>query len=220
MASVAMIALGIVILIGAYFVYKYLIGSSSNLSQNTYLKTGTPAIPLTNFASPTGTRYAYSLWLFVNNLSGATENTVFLVGNGATEDIKLVISDKADLKVHIKDKKDKPYLIMENFPLQKWERVDLSIDNRVMDVYIDGKLLRSFMLDAAVGSSSNATVTFGAFDAYVSGFARTPTPMDPSTSWTNYMSGNKPFMSSWMPQYGMSVELTKDSVAQKKMTLF
>lgn len=111
-------------------------------------------------------------------------------------------------------------MITDNFPLQKWERIDISFDNKTMDVYLDGKLLRSFQMDESVVTTTTSVVAFGAIDAYVSGFNRTATPMDPTTSWNQYMSGNKPFMSSWMPQYGMSVELTKDSVAQKKLTLF
>ena len=228
MANVALIAIGIMLLVGSYFMYQYLIGNAQSLSKNTYLKTSAAPIPLTNFTSPTGTRCAYSMWLFVNSLSAtkAEPMHVFWVGTpdasplSATTNppaFKMCITSESHLQVFVKNKM---YMITDNFPLQKWERIDISFDNKTMDVYLDGKLLRSFQMDESVVTTTTSVVAFGAIDAYVSGFNRTATPMDPTTSWNQYMSGNKPFMSSWMPQYGMSVELTKDSVAQKKLTLF
>lgn len=219
MVSVSLIVLGVVLLVGSYTLYQYLLGNSASLVQNTYLKTQAAPIPMTNYAASTSARSSYGFWIFVNKLESTTDTKLFWIADPSSTSslLEVSITNNAELGVKVADKL---YSVTENFPLQKWERIDLSFDNKVMDVYLDGKLLRSVQMPTNFTTLTTSQIYFGQIDAYVSGFGRKPTPANPADVYSGYMSGNKPFSYSWMPQYGMSVELTKDSVAQKKLTLF
>lgn len=212
----SLILLSIVLLIVAYFLYLYLTGSTKTAVQNTYMKTQMAPIPITNYSGPNSLKSAYSFWLFVNKLESLT-TTVFTLEEPSSEKplLSVTIDNSSKLQIGVGEN---TYIVTENFPLQKWERIDISFDNNTMDVYLSGKLLRSFKLSNRLSASTNANIKFGAIDAYISGFKRQSSPMDPSTAWSAYMSGNQTFAGS-MPTYGVTVELTKDSVSQKRVNL-
>ena len=227
--NVALIVLGVVLLIGAYFLYQYLTGQTATLVQNTYLRTQTAPIPITNFNSPTGVRCAYSMWLFVNAVDPTPVTRIFWISipsaattggaapTVANEPLLLALTQQSSLQVTVAGK---TYTILDNFPLQKWERVDMSFDNKTLDFYLDGKLVKSFQMSVPLATPTTSVLNFGAIDAYVSGFKRQSSPMDPSTAWSVYMSGNKTFAASMVPNYGVTLALSKDAVTQKTITLF
>lgn len=226
--NVALVVLGVVFLIGAYFMYQYLTGQTAALVQNTYLRTQAAPIPITNFDSPTGVRCAYSMWLFVNAVEPTPLTRIFWISvpstamgaaaaTTANEPLILALTQQSELQVTAAGK---TYTILENFPLQKWERIDMSFDNKTLDFYLDGKLVKSFQMSVPLATPSTAVLNFGAIDAYVSGFKRQSSPMDPSTAWSVYMSGNKTFAASMVPNYGVTLALSKDAVTQKTITLF
>jgi hypothetical protein len=213
----SLILLSIVLLIVAYFMYLYLTGSANTAVQNTYMKTQLAPIPITNYSSPNSNQSAYSFWLFVNKLESNT-TTVFTLEEPSSATpplLSMVIDSSSKLQIGFGPN---TYVVTENFPLQKWERIDISFDNNTMDVYLSGKLLRSFKLPNKLTPSTNANIKFGAIDAYISGFKRQSSAMDPSTAWSAYLAGNQSFVGS-MPTYGVTVELTKDAVSQKRVNL-
>lgn len=216
----SLILLSIVLLIVAYFLYLYLTGSANTAVQNTYMKTQLAPIPITNYNSPTSNQCAYSFWLFVNKLESVT-TTVFTLEEPSSVTplppplLSMMIDSSSKMQIGVGAN---TYVVTESFPLQKWERIDISFDNHTMDVYLSGKLLRSFKLPKSVTPTTNANIKFGAIDAYISGFKRQSSPMDPSTAWSAYISGNQSFVGS-MPKYGVTVELTKDAVSQKRVSL-
>lgn len=213
----SLILLSVVLLIVAYFIYLYLTGSATTAVQNTYMKTQMAPIPITNYSGPNSVRSAYSFWLFVNKLESLT-TTVFTLEEPSSVSplLSVAIDNSSKLQIGVGPN---TYVVTDNFPLQKWERIDISFDNKTMDVYLSGKLLRSFKIPETITPSTNANIKFGAIDAYISGFKRQSSPMDPSTAWAAYMSGNKTFFGN-MPTYGVTVELTKDAVSQKRVNLF
>lgn len=221
----SLVLLGVVLLVLAYFMYQWLTGSISTAVQNTYMKTQLAPIPITNYSGPTSVRCAYSFWIFINKLNSNTNTTIFTLdekpsGTGTTSTpplLSVYIDSSAKLQIAVGAD---VYQVTDSFPLQKWERIDISFDNTTMDVYLSGKLLRSFKIKANLATTTGASINFGAIDAYISGFGRQSSPMDPSKAWSNYMSGNRSFAGAMIPSYGVTVELTKDSVSQKKMTLF
>jgi hypothetical protein len=217
--NLTMIVLGVVLLLVAYFLYQYLMGNTSVAVQNTYLKNGTAPIPMTNYTDPGSKRSSYSFWLFVNNVNASGNTEIFTIANPAASKVQLKLYLTPDTTLQLMVGAT-TYQVTSNFPLQKWERIDISFDNKTMDVYLDGKLLKSYQLNANVSVPTNNILTFGAINAYISGFGRKSSPMTPPTAWSAYISGNRPFTDSVMPKYGLSVELTKDSVSQKKMSLF
>jgi hypothetical protein len=212
--------------------YIKLLGDNSVLSKNTYLKTTVPAVDLTTLAKPGSTRYAYSFWLYVNNLkSGTNTNTVFTVLRAAgTAGIFKVGFDQMDIKLNVTIANDtesitessaKTITITPNFPLQKWVFVIISLDNTQLDLYLDGKIVNSQVLTIkpAVPDGIDPSITFGiGVDMFISKLNRQTTPMDPQTAWSMYMSGNG--YSSLFSSYGLNMIFSKDQVEQKNIAIF
>ena len=63
--------------------------------------------------------------------------------------------------------------VVKNFPLQKWVNLIVSVYGRTLDIYIDGKLVRTCILPgvAKVNAKANIVVTpNGGFNGWTSNF--------------------------------------------------
>lgn len=216
--NIAWILFGVLLLVSGYLAYSYFVGDNRPMVQKTYLKTQAADIPLSNYSSPNSVRCAYSYWLFVNRLDAA-EVALLTVASPSASVPSLVVRMTPDAKMAI-DVGGSSYQAMEDFPLQKWTRIDLSFDNTVLDVFLNGRLYRSFKLGAALNTTSASVIKFGLMDAYISGFGRQSSPMDPSSAWSTYVSGNRSMTLGGQADYGLVIEMTKDNQPQKRVTVF
>ena len=228
MSPVAII-LGIVITILIYVLYKFfrndtgaILTKTSNL--NTTNDT-TVAITRDSISSGQSPIYSYGLWLYVNTWSTSTK-TIFRRQN---EDS----SDKNDIKLYLDT--TTPTLkcdfytgstnletvnITTNFPIQKWVHIIVSVDNKIVDTYLDGKLITSQQLNG-IPTVSAGDIYLGKFDAYMANFQNWNSAMDPQTAWKTYMSGNGGnAISKMFKSYGLDFSLKKDNVEQYKLNVF
>jgi hypothetical protein len=145
------------------------------------------------------------------NSYGAQVNVMFTRKWGITSDILLANNNlKPD------------NIIMNNFPLQKWVYVILSIDNNVADMYIDGKMVRSQKLASnSEPITKEASIIPGKMDAYLAKVEREPLPMDPTMAWNKYMEGNGGnYFSKMFSNYGATFTLKKDDLDVRQFNLF
>ena len=85
-----------------------------------------------------------------------------------------------------------PTYTVGNIPLQKWVNLIISSYGRSLDVYIDGKLVRTCLLPgvAKIDASSNVYVTpNGGFSGWTSTFQYWPYACDPQKAWNIYKKG-------------------------------
>ena len=81
--------------------------------------------------------------------------------------------------------------ITNNFPLQKWVCVTISLNNNIMDAYLDGKMVKSVKLNPSYSNDSGESIQFGSdVDIYISNFERVPSPTDPKTAYDKYLAGS------------------------------
>lgn len=112
--------------------------------------------------------------------------------------------------------------LVANVPIQKWVNLIVSVYGRTMDIYIDGKLVKTCMLPgvASVNSNSDVYVTpSGGFDGWTSKFQYYPTPLNPQEAWNIYSSG---YSSSWfnMAQtYQIQLSLVENGTTQSSVTI-
>ena len=81
---------------------------------------------------------------------------------------------------------------IDNVPIQRWVNVLVSVYGKSMDVYLDGKLVRTCVLPglAKVDSKENVTLTpSGGFDGYTSKFEYFNVPTNPQQAWNIYKQG-------------------------------
>jgi hypothetical protein len=82
--------------------------------------------------------------------------------------------------------------MVANIPIQKWVNLVVSVYGRSMDLYIDGKLVRTCLLPgtAQINNSADLYVTpKGGFDGWTSKLQYYPTALNPQEVWNIYTAG-------------------------------
>ena len=108
-----------------------------------------------------------------------------------------------------------------NVPIQKWVNLIVSVYGRSMDLYIDGKLVRTCLLPgvASVNNASNIYVTpMGGFDGWTSKFQYFPNSMNPQEAWNIYTKGYSSW-SSMFSTYQLQVSLVENGQPQSTVTI-
>jgi hypothetical protein len=225
------IILGVVLLILLYILYRYLTTDRALLQE--YVSLNQTLEPITDLEKPQTPRYAYGFWIYVNSWDSSTNKIVF----GRDSNMKVELdSNTASCIVTIMTGPDgtvaSTIQLTDNFPLQKWVHVIVSVDNEFVDCYVDGKLVRSARVYTA-GSNGAPAITPSippdnsvpvilaptAFDAYVAKFKRWIYPINPQTAYSEYMKGNG---QGWpgMPNFGLDMKVMKDNELYKEITVF
>jgi hypothetical protein len=111
--------------------------------------------------------------------------------------------------------------VSNNFPIQTWVHVIVSVDNNYIDVYMNGKLVKSIQASLEA-PSTGASIVYGLNKAYLAKFVRNTSPIDPQTAWNNYTVGNgvSGSMSSLLGNYGATIIFNKDTAEYSKLKVF
>lgn len=221
--NIALIILGVVLIVVGYVLYTYLMGNVSVVNKSTHLMNQNPEVPLSKLGALSTSRYAYSTWLYVQapqqqiSDKQLPDKYIFNVGN-----VYLYVDRDSTLTMFVGKVGDyTTYKLMDNFPLQKWMYVVISFDNKLCDIYINGKLLSSIKVEKLpIIDVKTDAIKFTIVDVYIANFQMLTKPMDPATAWSNYLSGNGAYSFKKMfSSYGINMELTKDSIRQSVVTV-
>ena len=213
------IILGVVLSGLIYWFFTY-VNKKSDLSSTVgttkhYLLDGTLTIPIKRFKLKNwnANRFCIELWLFVNPdvITGTTDLKIFNIGT----QISLYLKTTTELIVKIGEKS---YTITPSFFLQKWEQVIISIDQYLVDLYLDGKLMSSTISRSIITIPKDSdNISFPeAKDYYVSGLNVKTVAMDPKTALKNYNNGKSKVNGSTK----VSLALTKNENVAKNFMLF
>jgi len=107
-----------------------------------------------------------------------------------------------------------------NVPIQKWVNLSVSVYGRTMDIYIDGKLVKTCLLPgvAKVSSASSVYLTpNGGFDGYTSKLSYYPKPLNPQDAWNIYVKGPTSWLASLFT-YQVQVSLVENGTTQSSVT--
>jgi len=110
---------------------------------------------------------------------------------------------------------------VSNIPVQKWVNLVVSVYGRSMDLYIDGKLVRTCLLPgvANVNNNTNVYVTpSGGFAGWTSKFQYFPNSLNPQDVWNIYSSG----YASWLSGFGsyqLKLSLVENGTTQSSVTI-
>jgi len=108
-----------------------------------------------------------------------------------------------------------------NVPIQKWVNLVLSVYGRTMDLYIDGKLVRTCLLPgiANVNNNSNIYVTpAGGFEGWTSKLQYYPNSLNPQEVWNIYTKGFSDW-SSMFNEYQVQISLVENGTTQSSITI-
>lgn len=110
---------------------------------------------------------------------------------------------------------------VSNIPIQKWVNLVISVYGRTMDLYIDGKLVRTCLLPgvASVNNKADIIVTpKGGFDGWTSKLQYYPNSLNPQEVWNIYTRG----YSSWasvFKSYEVQISLLQNGTEQSSITI-
>ena len=111
---------------------------------------------------------------------------------------------------------------VSNVPIQKWVNLVLSVYGRTLDLYIDGKLVKTCLLPgvANVNSLANIYVTpGGGFDGWTSKFQYFPSPLNPQEAWNIYRAGYASPYANMFGTYQLRVSLIENGNAKSTVTI-
>lgn len=192
--NITVIALGVVVIVLLYFLFKMFYNQVVGIDKK-YLKEGPTTIDSKKITNNRSTRYNYSTWVYVNTWDNTKYKVLMYKSNaGGSEEFKLYLDQSSpQLKVAIRTDSLEYITITDNFPVQKWVYVIVSVDNQIVDCYLDGKLVTSKKLAKPLATPGDDPITIGDSnkpDIYLVSPKREATPMDPQTAWNNYLRGN------------------------------
>ena len=115
------------------------------------------------------------------------------------------------------------YLEIANVPIQKWVNLFFSVYGRTLDVYIDGKLVRTGILPgtAKINPTANVYLTpNGGFNGWTSKLQYWNNSSNPQMAWDTYMAGyGSGLFSNLFGKYKVKVALLTDNQEKAQFTL-
>ena len=173
--------------------------------------------------------FAMSIWFFVDNWGNNIandKNILFLSENIISPHKNVEIKlDKYNNNLNIslkrhtltddEDSKITQDFKITNIPIQKWVCLTISVDNKTVDVYLDGKLRNSFVMDNTYNQTSEnksdlniylGNTNSNGFQGFITRFRYIPHSIDPEYSYNIYRYGiNKSQLNSLYNKYSLKV---------------
>jgi hypothetical protein len=112
--------------------------------------------------------------------------------------------------------------MVSNIPIQKWVNLTISTYGRTLDVYIDGKLVRTCLLPGIASVNNNANVYLtpsGGFNGWTSRLKYFPYPLNPQEAWNIYTSGYSSWLSNLFGSYQVQLSILEDGTPQSSITI-
>jgi hypothetical protein len=108
-----------------------------------------------------------------------------------------------------------------NVPIQRWVNLVVSVYGRTMDLYIDGKLVRTCLLPGVANVNNNSSVHVtpaGGFDGWTSNFQYFPNSLNPQDVWNIYTKG---YQGSFFTgsSYQVQISLVENGNTQSTVTI-
>jgi len=112
---------------------------------------------------------------------------------------------------------------IQNIPIQKWLNLIISVYGRSLDVYMDGKLVKTCLLPGIANVNKNSDVYLtpgGGFSGWTTKFKYWASSTNPQKAWNIYEEGYGASMfSNFFGQYQIQVKITKDGSETTSVTL-
>ena len=200
-----------VVLILLYMLFRWLFQTSVQLS---HLSPATHAhrVPARKLGKNSGSSdYAYSMWFYVEDWNyrygedkrvlarapkanwGPDQASPHIYMDGKTNDLSIRIecypTPDATAAGH---RSSAGNCAVENFPLQRWVNIIVSVYGRTLDIYMDGKLFRTCVLPnvAKVHADDDVYITTGGgFKGYTANYQYWSQAVNPQEAYNIYRSG-------------------------------
>ena len=225
------IIIGVVVILLIIVVVRWLMGDSSKLSGLNDAKKVTK-IAADDLEQSNASNFAYSVWFYVDDWSYRYGEPKIVLGR-LDADLKpspsIVLGAiennvKIETTVYPSSKSNSGSTHtcnVANVPIQKWVNLIVSLYGRTLDVYIDGKLVRTCVLPGVAKIANNAPVyvtPLGGFSGYTSNIHYYGDAVNPQQAYNIYKSGYGGSSLGNFP-YEIEVSYLKDGEQQGSFTI-
>ena len=224
----------ILIIVIVYMIYTSIYGTTL-ISKEVDMKDKIADISASSLTKPDAVRYTYNVWIYMDKpIQNNTSTQIFdrindlgLFIDGTTSTLSMKLHRRINTNTS-SSSHDMEYQISNNFPLQKWTLITISIDNSTIDMYLDGKLVKSVIDTVGIGGmkhspDNTSNISFGIISGtYMSKFSRVLSPSNPQTAWNSYMegSGSDKGLANLVNRYNMNISLMRDNAVTRSISLF
>jgi hypothetical protein len=194
--------------------------------------------------------YSFSVWTYISDWSGNYGNPKNIItirkqplAGGSLDLFRLYLdASKNDLHIYVSDssgiQSKNTTCSVTNFPVQAWVNISISVYNRAVDVYIDGKLVRTCSLNnVAQPINAGSTIYIGGgggdnkcsgggdllgFTGYIASVLYNPDIISPQDAWNTYARGynNSPFgLNNLFQRYKLEFSFLKDNNVIKSIKI-
>ena len=196
------ILLTVVVLLMLYFLYLYFYSSSREILVN--MQDARTQITVSPRSTSVGDSidYTFSIWFYINDWNYKIGQDKVLFERRATSESKPAPSVTLGANTNNLNVAIETYSASEatqtsncqisDIPLQRWTNFIMSVNGRALDLYIDGKLVRTCVLEGPPKSYSSTPIQVcpnGGFSGFVSNFEYISNPITPSEAYNIYKEG-------------------------------
>lgn len=202
MIEIKNIIIAVVLIFLVIFILRWLTSDYTKIDGMKNAKVVTQ-ISANDLEQSNSSNYAYSAWLYVDDWSYRYGEPKIVLGRldsdlnpspsivlGAIENNLQIETSVYPSKGSNKHKTHK--CNVANIPIQKWVNVIVSLYGRTLDIYIDGKLVRTCVLPGVAKISNNAPIyvtPLGGFSGYTANIHYYPDAVNPQEAYNIYRQG-------------------------------
>lgn len=217
------IILGVVIVILIYLLYLYFFGDSGAVLEGMHDASVESIIPASSVTPAVGSsNYTYSIWVYVSNWNAGAEKIIFERPGDDSGSFAPRVAFARDLNnVNISlatfDSTNPIMCQIESVPLQAWTNIIITINGQALDLYLDGKLVRTCVMNGVPKPSSQNLVLTPkgrSFQGYTSNFRYINKNVNPREAYAIYKEGYQTgnWLSSMFNKYRIKLAFLEDNV--------
>ena len=103
--------------------------------------------------NPGSSDFTYNTWIYIKDWNYKLTEEKVILSRGEIDDDSMSISlapsaNDLNIKMKVIGGTEKYKCVVKNIPLQRWTHLLITNNNRALDTYIDGKLVKTCLLDA------------------------------------------------------------------------
>lgn len=228
------ILMGVAIVIVIYLIFTYIFTDSTKTDLLVMHDASVrKVIDSEDLTGGNSANYSYSFWLYINtwNYGYGNEKVIFRrTKSGETNLIEATLdttNNNLKIKMAYSDGGDKPNnkthdCIVSNIPLQKWTNIIATLNNKAIDIYLDGKLIKTCMLPGVqtpkpgqnliVADKSSSTVEGTGFSGFIAKLRFYSRTVNPREAYEIYKEGHgSGWLANLLSQYQIKFAFLKNS---------
>ena len=176
--------------------------------------------------------YTYSLWFYIDdwNYRYGQEKDLLVVMDKDKNPCPRIYLDKVQNDVYIQVacySKNGPVVHeckIQNVSIQSWNNLIVSLYGRTLDVYLDGKLVRTCLLPgvAKINDSEKISITpSGGFAGWTSSYTYYPNASNPNKVYRIYQEGYESgnFLTNLFGKYKLKVAFVEDNIEKGSLEI-